>query len=161
MQILRPVNTGGGMKMYSLRHLQRQVDPLKRDIKSVLAILKLRNPAMEFCDEFDEAASSEKPRDLRGLCMMFPPRVGRVAPGLGKSKELLRYFLGCISSRTGPDPREVVFTLIPWARKGPTSAPASGSAPPPPERNYTPAPSPPPGSCQTPPQVSPCWHLPG
>ena len=34
--------------------------------------------------------------------------------------ELVRYFERCIYNRkTWPEPREVVFTLIPWAKKGP------------------------------------------
>ena len=105
--------------MYSIPYLRRQVDALRRRFKPVLAILKLRNLAREFCDEFDEAASSEKPRDLQGVCMMFPPRVGQAGFRLDKGKELVRYFLDCRNNRTVPEPREVVFTLIPWAKRGP------------------------------------------
>ena len=107
--------------MYSIRYLRSRVDALKRKLKPVLAILRLRNLAMEFCDEYDEAASPETPRrrDLQGVCMMFPHRVTKAGFRLGKGKELVRYFLGCKDNRTNPDPREVVFTLIPWAKRGP------------------------------------------
>ena len=107
--------------MYSLSYLRRQVDALEKRLKPVLTILRLRNLAREFCDEFDEAAHGEgsAKRDLRGICMMFPPRVGQAGFRLGKGKDLVRYFLGCRDNRTAPEPREVVFTLIPWARRGP------------------------------------------
>ena len=108
--------------LYSLRHLRSQVDALQRRLKPALAILRLRNLAMEFCDEFDQAALSE-PRpnreSLRSICMMFPPRVGQAGFRLGKGKDLVRYFLDCIDNRAYPEPREVVFTLIPWAKRGP------------------------------------------
>ena len=112
--------------MYSISYLRRQVDALQRRIKPVLTILRLRNLAMQFCDEFDKAASAEPAPSreaLRSICMMFPPRVSQAGYRLGKSKELVSYFLGSIDARTGPDPREVVFTLIPWARKGPILRP--------------------------------------
>ena len=111
--------------MYSINYLRRQVDALQRKLKPVLAILKLRNLAMQFCNEFDEAVLSEDPhkRDLTGMCMMFPPRVGQAGFRLDTSMALVRYFLGCIQNRKAPDPREVVFTLIPWARRGPSLRP--------------------------------------
>ncbi len=111
--------------MYSISYLRRQVDALQRKLKPVLAILKLRNLAMQFCDEFDQALLSEDShkRDLTGICMMFPPRVGQAGFRLDKGQDLVRYFLGCIQNRTGPEPREVVFTLIPWARRGPLLRP--------------------------------------
>ena len=107
--------------MYSISYLRRQVDALRRKLEPVLTILRLRNLANEFCDEFDEASSPEstRRRDLKGVCMMFPPRVGEAGYRLGKGMELVRYFLGCRDNGTAPDPREVVFTLIPWARRGP------------------------------------------
>ena len=108
--------------MYSISYLTRQVEALQRKLKPVLTILRLRNLAMEFCDEFDEAVLSE-PRpshsSLQGICMMFPHRVAQAGYRLGKGKDLVRYFMDCIQNRTGPEPREVVFTLIPWAQKGP------------------------------------------
>ena len=112
--------------MYSISHLRRQVDALQRKIKPVLTILRLRNLAMQFCDEFDQAASGESAPscgNLRRVCMMFPHRVTKAGYRLGKSTELVRYFLSCVDTRTGPEPREVVFTLIPWARKGPILRP--------------------------------------
>ena len=48
--------------MYSLCYLRRQADALQRRLRPVLQILRLRNLAMEFCDELDEAALSEDPR---------------------------------------------------------------------------------------------------
>ena len=111
--------------MYSISYLRRQVDALQRKLKPVLTILKLRNLAMEFCDEFDEAALSENPRrrDLTGMCMMFPPRVGQAGFHLDTFHDLMRHFTSCIQNRTCLEPREVVFTLIPWARKGPILRP--------------------------------------
>ena len=107
--------------MYSISYLRRQVDALQKRIKPILAILKLRNLARKFCDEYDEAAHGEdsRKRDLRGICMMFPPRVGQAGFRLDTFQDLMRYFLNCRDNRTAPEPREVVFTLIPWARKGP------------------------------------------
>lgn len=111
--------------MYSLPSLRRtrnQVDALRRKLKPVLAILRLRNLAMEFCDEYDEAALHKEPRQegtLRLMCIMFPPRVGQVGFRVGRGKELVRYLLGCIRNGTAPQPREVVFTVMPWARRGP------------------------------------------
>ena len=51
--------------------------------------------------------------------MMFPPRVGQAGFRLGKGIDLVRYFLNCRDNKTAPDPRQVVFILIPWARRGP------------------------------------------
>ena len=92
--------------MYSISYLRRQVDSLQRKLKPVLAILKLRNLAMEFCGEFDEAALSgdSHKRDLTGMCMMFPPRVGQAGFRLDTSTALVRYFIGCIQNRKAPDP---------------------------------------------------------
>ena len=42
--------------MYSISYLRRQVESLHRRLEPVLDILRLRNLALEFCDEFDEAA---------------------------------------------------------------------------------------------------------
>ena len=111
--------------MYSISYLRRQVDALRRRLKPVLAILKLRNLAMEFCDEFDEADSRKETGRgaLIAKCMMFPPRVAQTGFILGKGQDLVRYFVGCIDSNSRPEPREVVFTLIPWARRGPLLRP--------------------------------------
>ena len=51
--------------------------------------------------------------------MMFPHRVARSGYRQGKGRELVRYFLDCRDNGTNPEPREVVFILILWARKGP------------------------------------------
>ena len=39
--------------MYSISYLRRQVDALRRKLEPVLTILRLRNLANEFCDEYD------------------------------------------------------------------------------------------------------------
>ena len=112
--------------MYSLSYLRRQVDALQRRLKPALAILKLRNLAMEFCDEFDEAASRESPRrraNLLDMCSMFMPRVGRAGFRLDTFQDLMRYFARCTDANTHPEPRDIVFTLLPWARKGPRLRP--------------------------------------
>ena len=111
--------------MHSISYLRRQVDALQRRLKPVLAILKLRNLANEFCDEFDEAALSEDShkRDLTGMCMMFMPRVGKAGFHLDTFQDLMRYFTRCIKGNSRPEPREIVFILIPWARKGPILRP--------------------------------------
>ena len=90
--------------MYSISYLRRQVDALQKRLKPVLAILKLRKLAMEFCDEFDEAAHGEnsRKRDLHGVCMMFPHRVSQAGFSLGRGKDLVRYFLGCRDNSTRP-----------------------------------------------------------
>ena len=107
--------------MYSIASLRRQVDALQRRVKPVLAILKLRNLAMEFCDEYDEALLIQDPRkrDLNGMFMMFPPRAGQAGFRLDTGTALVRYFLDCVENRKAPDPKEIVFTLIPWAKRGP------------------------------------------
>ena len=112
--------------MYSLSYLRRQVDALQRRLKPALAILRLRNLAMEFCDEFDGAASREGPgrrANLLDMSRMFMPRVGRAGFRLDTFQALMGYFARCIDADTHPDPREIVFTLIPWARKGPILRP--------------------------------------
>lgn len=112
--------------MYSISYLRRQVDALQRKLKPVLTILKLRNLAMEFCDEYDQAALSElvpNRETLRSMCIMFPPRVRQAGFILGKGNDLVRYFIRCIDNGTYPEPCEVVFTLIPWSRKGPILRP--------------------------------------
>ena len=97
--------------MYSISYLRRQFDALQRRVKPILTILRLRNLATQFCDEFDEAASAEPAPSraaLRSICMMFPPRVAQTCYRLGKGMELVRCFLGCISHGTAPnrhDPR--------------------------------------------------------
>ena len=107
--------------MYSLSYLRRQVDALQRRLKPVLKVLRLRNLAMEFCDEYDEAAfSQESPREtLLEMSEMFPPRVGQAGFRLDTYHDLVAYLRRCIYAHQRPDPREVVFTLIPWARNGP------------------------------------------
>ena len=113
--------------MYSISYLRRQVDALQRRLKPVLAILKLRKLALEFCDEFDEAASQEQPnrRDaLMDLARMFPPRVGQAGFRLDTYMNLVGHLVHCIERSARPEPREIVFTLIPWARKGPILSPS-------------------------------------
>ena len=108
--------------MYSLSYLSRQLEALRSRLRPVLAILKLRNLAMEFCDEFDEADSPGQPnrsQGLAGMAAMFPPRVGQAGFRLETFQDVVDYLTRCIKGNTGPDPREIVFTLIPWARKGP------------------------------------------
>ena len=66
--------------MYPLTHLSSQVDALRLRLKPALAVLRLHNLAMEFCDEFDEAASRFGPRQrdiLLDMSRMLGPRVVR------------------------------------------------------------------------------------
>ena len=112
--------------MYSLSYLRRQVDDLQRKLKPALAVLKLRNLAMDFCDEFDEADSPDQPNRgqlLGDMTAMFPPRVGQAGFRLDTFQDLVDYLTRRIRGNTRPDPREIVFTLIPWARKGPILRP--------------------------------------
>ena len=112
--------------MYSLRHLRSQVDALQRRLRPALAILRLRNLAMEFCDEFDQAASREEPRHretLLDMSRMFMPRVGRAGFRLETFQDLMSYFARCIDRCAHPEPRDIVFALLPWARKGPRLRP--------------------------------------
>ena len=113
------------MEIYSLSYLRRQVDDLRHRLKPVLAILHLRNLSMEFCDEFDEVALSEGyPHDrLTGMCIMFPSRIGQAGFILDTVKALNKYLRGRVDVGAYPDPREMVFTLLPWARKAPTLRP--------------------------------------
>ena len=108
--------------MYSISYLRRQVESLRRRLEPVLDILRLRNLAMEFCDEFDEADSRQLPNPreaLLSMVRMFPPRVAQAGFRLDTYTNLVGYFDRCMGHNTRPEPREVVFTLIPWARKGP------------------------------------------
>ncbi len=110
------------MNLYSLRHLRSQVDALQKRLKPVLAILRLRNLAMEFCDELDESDLGEphpNPDTRSSMCIMFPSRIGQAGFRLDTFGDLNRYLHQCIDNRSTPDPREMVFTLIPWAKKGP------------------------------------------
>ena len=112
--------------MYSLSYLRRQVDALQRKLEPILTVLRLRNLAMEFCDEFDQALLREPaPRRsvLKHVCMDFPHRVGQAGYRLGRDMELVTYFMNCVDTYTPTDPRDVVFTLIPWARRGPILRP--------------------------------------
>ena len=118
--------------MFSLRSFQRkvdgfrlQVDSLRRRIEPILAILRLRNLAMEFCDEFEEIALNEGyPHDrLTDMCIMFPPRVGQAGFRLYTFMDLNKYLRGRVNIGVFPAPREMVFTLIPWAGKGPILRP--------------------------------------
>ena len=112
--------------MHSLRNLRRQVDDLQKRLKPVLAILRLRNLAMEYCDEFDEAESANAPglrKTLLDISRRFMPRVGQAGFRLDTFNDLHTYFVRCINNRAGPQPKEIVFTLIPWARKGPLLRP--------------------------------------
>ena len=124
--------------MYSLSHLSRQVEALRSRLKPVLAILKLRKLAMEFCGEFDEAALSEDPEQPhRYVRYVHAPRgTGRLLDTFQDlcSRAWDRQASASTPSRTWltpralratacPDPREIVFTLIPWARKGPILLP--------------------------------------
>ena len=112
--------------MYSLSYLRRQVDDLQRRFKPALAVLKLRNLAMEFCGEFDEADSPDQPnrrQALGDMTAMFPPRVGQAGFRLDTFQDVVDYITRCIKGSARPDPREIVFTLIPWARKGPILRP--------------------------------------
>ena len=107
--------------MYSISYLRRQVDSLQRRLKPALAILRLRKLAMEFCDEFDQAAARQGPRreTLLEMSRMFMPRVGQAGFRLDTFMALMRYFTRCIDRNSHPQPRDIVFTLLPWARKGP------------------------------------------
>ena len=108
--------------MYSIKQLRRQVDALQRRLKPALAILRLRNLAMEFCDEFEEASFREGPsrrNTLLDMSRKFPPRVGQAGFRLETYTDLMGNLVSCIDSRALPQPREIVFTLIPWARRGP------------------------------------------
>ena len=81
---------------------------------------------MQFCDEFDEADSHEQPNRrqvLMNMAGMFPPRVGQARFRLDTYMDLVGYFARCIERNTRPEPRDIVFTLIPWARKGPRLRP--------------------------------------
>ena len=112
--------------MYPHRHIRRQVDALRSRLKPILAILRLRNLAMEFCDEFDEAASSEgrnRRESLLGMSRMFMPHVGQAGFRLDTFNDLARYFARCIDNDFCPEPREIVFTLLPWAGRGPRLRP--------------------------------------
>ena len=112
--------------MYSISYLRRQVDALRHRLKPVLAILRLRNLAVEFCDEYEEAAYGEKPAPKHALSdkiRMFMPRVGRAGFRLDTFQDLNKYLHLCLDNQAAPQPREMVFTLIPWARKGPRLRP--------------------------------------
>ena len=111
--------------MYSLKYLRRQVDDLRRRLKPVLAILHLRNLSMDFCDEFRQVAFSEGyPRSrLTLMCILIQPRIGQAGFILDTVKALNKYLRGRVDVGAYPDPREMVFTLLPWARKSPTLRP--------------------------------------
>ena len=112
--------------MYSLRYLRRQVDTLQRRLKPVLAVLRLRRLALDFCDEYDETVSREGSgarHVLSGMIMMFMPRVGQAGFRLDTFQDLDNYLFRCLDSLACPEPREIVFALLPWAAKGPLLRP--------------------------------------
>ncbi len=47
--------------MYNLSHIRRRVETLKRGCAPELAVIRLRRLSQEFCDDWDEAVSKEKP----------------------------------------------------------------------------------------------------
>ena len=106
--------------MHSLRHFRRQVDDLQRRLKPVLAIFRLRNLAMEFCDEFDEVAAQPNARfALMNMSVKFMPRIRKAGFIIDTHTDLLRYIRICLDDNATPKPREFVFMLIPWAKRGP------------------------------------------
>ena len=74
---------------------------------------------MDFCGEYDEAASREG-SDARGILtdmiIMFMPRVGQAGFRLDTYQDLNKYLFLCLDSMACPDPRKMVFTLLPWAK---------------------------------------------
>ena len=96
---------------------------------------------MEFCDEFDDAAAIEGPEQdtLLDLSRMFHAPRGQAGFRLDTYTDLMTYFARCIRSNDRPDPREIVFTLLPWARKGPNLRSRPVGAP---RRRLTKIPSP-------------------
>ena len=93
--------------MHSLSYLTRQVEALRSKLRPVLAILKLRNLAMEFCGEFDEADSPEQPDRRQALmdkAAMFPPRVGQAGFRLDTFQGLVDYLTRCIKGQHPPRP---------------------------------------------------------
>ena len=111
----------------SLRQLRREVDALQRRVNQVLAILRMRKLAMEFCDECDEAGIRGKPdwpEAFMHRTRKFMPRVGQAGFDLDTFGALNRYFHRCVERRKPPEPREIVFTLLPWARRGPRLRPS-------------------------------------
>ena len=77
---------------------------------------------MEFCDEYDEADSRQGPQRrevLMDKTRTFIPRVGQAGFRLDTFNDLNAYIARCIKGYSPPEPRETVFTLLPWARRGP------------------------------------------
>ncbi len=114
------------MRIYSLISLRRQADDLRRRLKPVLAILRLRNLALEFCRDFAAAASRPDPgrrEILLNISRMFMPRVGQAGFRLDTFQDLMTYFSLCIDRHACPQPRDIVFALLPWAGKGPRLRP--------------------------------------
>ena len=112
--------------VYSLSYLRRQADALQRRLKPVLAVLRLRRLALDSCDEYDEAVSREGSgarRVLSDMIMMFMPRVGQAGFRLDTFQDLNNYLFRCLDSLACPEPREIVFPLLPWAAKGPRLRP--------------------------------------
>ena len=94
-----------GANMYSLSYLSRQIEALRSRLKPVLAILKLRKLAMEFCGEFDEADSPDQPNRsqvLGDMAAMFPPRVGQAGFRLDTFQDVVDYLTRCIKRKTSP-----------------------------------------------------------
>ena len=71
------------------------------------------------------------------MCIMFPSRVGQAGFRLDTFMALNKYLRGRVNIGAFPNPREMVFTLIPWDRKAPPSAQTYGSVPPPPSKQKT------------------------
>ena len=51
------------------------------------------------------------------------PRVGRAGFRLDTFNDLNSYFVRRVNHRNRLEPREIVFTLLPWARRGPLLRP--------------------------------------
>ena len=119
--------------MHSLRHYRRQVDDLQRRLKPVLAIFRLRNLAMEFCDEFDEVAAQPNARfALMNMSVKFMPRIRKAGFIIDTHTDLCATSASVSTTTSIPNPASSSSCSFPGPREALTSAPTYGSAPQPP-----------------------------
>ena len=132
----------------SLHHLRRRVDALCRKLASELDIVRLRSLAEDYCDEWAVAVAEGKepppalpvvsleldgphPRENGALVLVetgtamvprqpepFLRRVANAGFRLNTFMNLDRYLEGCRREDAIPGVREIIESLLPWARPG-------------------------------------------
>ncbi len=83
-------------------------------------MIRLRRLAEEFCDDWDEAVSGDKPAPrhvLDAKISAFIPRIRKARFRLDTWMAMRKHLERCIDDKKRPEPRDVMGSLLPWAAK--------------------------------------------